>query len=75
MNPVIHLVLRPIIGPVNGLVHISSGITLYFSYFGTKRPFSNCSLQKTDRDDNMFNYGSNSLRFNNMNITCVVSPI
>ena len=46
MNPVIHLVLRLIIGPEHGLVHISSGMTLDFSYFGRKRLLSNFSCRK-----------------------------
>ena len=46
INPVIHLVLQLIIGPEHGLVHISSGITLELSYFGTKRPLSNYSSIK-----------------------------
>ena len=46
MNPVIHLVLRLIIGPEHGLVHISTGRTLEFSYVGRKSPFKNCSIIK-----------------------------
>ena len=34
------------IGPEHGFVHISSGMTLDFSYFGRKRPLSNCSCRK-----------------------------
>ena len=46
MNPVIHLVIRMIIGTEHSLVHISAGMTLEFSYFGRKRPLSNCSCRK-----------------------------
>ena len=46
MNPAIHLVLRLITGPEHGLVHISSGMTLGFSYFGIKIPLSNLSSRK-----------------------------
>ena len=46
MNPVIHLVLLLIIGPEHGFVHISAGMTLDFSYFGRKRPLSNCYCRK-----------------------------
>ena len=46
MNPFIYLLLQLIIGPKHGLVHISSGITLDFSYFGIKRPLSNFSCRK-----------------------------
>ena len=35
-----------IIGPEHGFVHISSGMTLYFSYFGTKILFSNWYCRK-----------------------------
>ena len=35
-----------IIGPVHGFVYISAGMTLDFSYFGRKRPLSNCSCRK-----------------------------
>ena len=38
LNPVINLVSRMIIWPELGLVHISSVMTLYFSYLVTKRP-------------------------------------
>ena len=37
MNLVIHLALQMIIGPEHGLVHISSGVTLDFSYLETKK--------------------------------------
>ena len=33
MNPVIHLLLRLIIGPEHELVHISAGMTLELSHF------------------------------------------
>ena len=46
MNPVIDLLLLLIIGPVHGLVHISAGTTLNFSYLGRKRPLSNFSRRK-----------------------------
>ena len=46
MNPVIHLLIRLIIGPGNGLVHISFGMILDFSYSGIKRPLQNCSYIK-----------------------------
>ena len=46
MNPVINLLLLLTIGPGHGLVHIYAGMTLYFSHFGIKRPFSNCSCRK-----------------------------
>ena len=36
MNPVINLVLQLIVGPEHILVHISSGITLDFSYLESK---------------------------------------
>ena len=49
MNPVINLVLRLIIGPEYGLLHISAGMTLEFSYFGRKRPLSNLSCRKQTR--------------------------
>ena len=45
MNPVINLLLCLIIGPEHGLVHISAGMTLEFSYFGTKIPLSNYSCR------------------------------
>ena len=35
-----------IIGPEHGLVHISAGMTLDFSYFGRKRLLSNFSCRK-----------------------------
>ena len=40
MNLVIHLVLRLIFEPGDGLVHISSVMTLDFSYLGTKKNLS-----------------------------------
>ena len=46
MNPVIHLVLRLIIGLDHGLVHISDGMILDFSYFIIKRLLSNISSRK-----------------------------
>ena len=35
-----------IIGPEHGLVRMSAGMTLDFSYFGIKRPLSNCYSRK-----------------------------
>ena len=49
MNPVIHLLPQLIIGPYHGLVNISAGMTLDFSYFFKKRPLSNCSFRKQTR--------------------------
>ena len=46
MNPVIHLVLRLIIGLEHGLVQISDSMTLALSYFGIKIPLSNLSCRK-----------------------------
>ena len=40
------LLIRLIIVPEHGFVHISAGMTLDFSYFGRKRPFSNYSCRK-----------------------------
>ena len=42
MNTIIHLGLWLIIVPAHGFVHISASMTLEFSYFGIKRPLSNC---------------------------------
>ena len=45
MKPVIHLVLRLIIEPEHGILHIYACITLDLSYFGIKRRLSKISCR------------------------------
>ena len=49
LNPVIHLVFRLVITPEHDSVHISTVMTLDFSYFVIKTPLSNCSCMKQTR--------------------------
>ena len=46
LNINIYLLFWLIIGPKHGLVHISYGMTLDFSYFGIKRQLSNFYCRK-----------------------------
>ena len=47
--------------------HISTGMKLDLSYFGTNIPFSNCSCGKTDSNANVFNSRINFFSFNKIN--------
>ena len=75
MNPVIHLVIRLIIGPEPIFVHISAGMTLDFFIFWKKETIVKLFLYKTERNFNVFNSRSNFFRFKSRDTTCVILPM